>query len=279
MAVGLRGTPYVYIMYLLHRLALLLPGLLLACTGPSANDGANREPITDSLSVPDADTIPFDVDYLCGRFDPDRHPDFALIRPEHASKSDMYMRRDAYEAFCAMYEAALRDGVRLRIVSAARNYARQKAIWEAKWEGRTLVEGGINLKETVPDPVERARRILRFSSMPGTSRHHWGTDIDLNHLENDWFESGEGLRIYTWLRAHAADYGFCQPYTAKSPERPYGYEEEKWHWSWMPVSGPLTRLAGERLQDKDLGGFLGDHTAETIGVVRHFVLGIAPACR
>lgn len=279
MAVGLRGTPYVYIMYLLHRLALLLPGLLLACTGPSATDHTVREPITDSLSVVNADTVPFNVDYLCGRFDPARHPDFALIRPEHASKSDMYMRRDAYEAFCAMYEAALRDGVRLRIVSAARNYARQKAIWEAKWEGRALVEGGTNLKETVPDPVERARRILRFSSMPGTSRHHWGTDIDLNDLENDWFEKGEGLRIYTWLRTHAADYGYCQPYTAKGPERPHGYEEEKWHWSWMPVSRPLTRLAEERLRDEDLQGFLGDHTAETIGVVRHFVLGIAPECR
>ncbi|MFM9004881.1 MAG: D-alanyl-D-alanine carboxypeptidase family protein [Flavobacteriales bacterium] len=43
---------------------------------------------------------------------------------------------------------------------------------------------------------------MKFSSMPGTSRHHWGTDIDLNSVEPSYFLSGKGLLIYQWLSAH-----------------------------------------------------------------------------
>ena len=81
----------------------------------------------------------------------------------------------------------------------------------------------------VPEPVERARMILTYSSMPGTSRHHWGTDMDLNKDNNGYFATGEGLKVYEWLQAHAHEYGFCQPYTPKGPNRPEGYNEEKWH--------------------------------------------------
>ena len=32
--------------------------------------------------------------------------------------------------------------------------------------------------------------------MPSTSRHHWGTDLDLNNLNNSYFTSGKGKKIY-----------------------------------------------------------------------------------
>jgi len=50
--------------------------------------------------------------------------------------------------------------------------------------------------------------------MPGTSRHHWGTDVDLFSLDNKFFESGDGKIWYSWMVQNAAKYGFCQPYTA-----------------------------------------------------------------
>lgn len=236
--------------------------------------------IDRASNVADSDTLTSEeLHYLTGKFELEDHPDFIRIPPEYATSGSMFMRREALAAFEAMYLAALEEGIRLRIVSAGRNFERQKQIWEAKWTGRTLVEGGINLAETVADPVERAMRILRFSSMPGTSRHHWGTDIDLNHLENSWFEHGEGARIYAWLQTHAPTFGFCQPYTSKGDHRPYGYEEEKWHWTFMPISQPLTELAAKYLRDEDVQGFLGDETAPRIGVVSRYVLGIDPACR
>src|SRR5690606_39172936 len=149
-----------------------------------------------------------------------------------------------------------------------RNFQAQKKIWEDKWSGTRRIESGENLAETTPDPTERARKILRYSSMPGSSRHHWGTDIDINNFENDWFTSGEGLKLYNWMKANAGTYGFCQPYSAG---RPYGYLEERWHWSYMPVSAPLTAFAREHLKNEMIDGFLGSETAVSIDIVSRYV--------
>ncbi|HUR31432.1 MAG TPA: M15 family metallopeptidase, partial [Saprospiraceae bacterium] len=167
-------------------------------------------------------------------------------------------------------------GIRLQIRSATRNFNYQKGIWEAKWTGAKLIEGGENLAETTPDHKERALKILRYSAMPGSSRHHWGTDFDLNSFENSWFEEGEGLNIYNWLKKHASEYGFCQPYSAG---RQHGYFEERWHWSYMPVSQPLTTLAKEELKNEMIKGFHGSETAGMIDVVKNYVLGINEECK
>lgn len=245
---------------------------------PAQSPPAAKPPEAET-SYPAPDSFVYDLAYITGRFEPENHPLFVAIDPAFASRPGMYMHRDAYRAFQAMYEAARRDGINLRIVSATRNFRRQKEIWEAKWEGRTLVEEDVNLHHSVPDPVERARRILRFSSMPGTSRHHWGTDIDLNQLENGWFEKGEGRLVYQWLQQNAGAYGFGQPYTPKGERRPHGYEEEKWHWSWLPLAGRLTRQAAEQITDEDIRGFAGDDTARKLDIVHHYILGVDPSCR
>ncbi len=260
---------------------LILPVLFLlaGCTSstPASVEESSQHPLEASSVMSSADS--FSIAYITGKFDPLVHPAFTTIQPEHANQSGLRLRADAYAAFVEMYTAALKDGVTLRIISATRNFDRQKQIWEKKWTGQTLVEGGINLTEAEPDPVLRAKRILRYSSMPGTSRHHWGTDIDLNHLENDWFARGEGLKIYTWLAEHASSFGFCQPYSPKGEDRPFGYEEEKWHWSWMPVARSLTQQAATLLKDEDVRGFLGDQTAVDIGVVEHYILGVSSLCK
>lgn len=231
--------------------------------------------------IPPKDTLPVlpltpTLDYIMGKFDPKQHPDFVVIEEKYADRAGMYLRKDTYEAFIRMYEHAMKDGIQLQIRSAARNFNSQKGIWEAKWSGTRPIEGGENLAETTADPVERAKKILRYSSMPGSSRHHWGTDIDLNNLENDWFDTGEGLTLYKWLTLHAHEYGFCQPYSAN---RPFGYFEERWHWTYMPVSRSLTEYAATNLKDEMIKGFLGSETATELEIVRKYVLGINEACR
>lgn len=221
----------------------------------------------------------FGIAYLTGRFDPAAHPDFTLIDPADADREGLYLRKDAYEAFKKMSAAAGEEGIRLIIRSAARNFDYQRGIWEAKWTGARTLSSGENAAEAYPDPRDRALKILEWSSMPGASRHHWGTDIDLNAFNNEYFTKGEGKKIYDWLTAHAHEYGFCRPYTEKGPERPYGYNEEKWHWSYEPVSRLLTREAEQRLRDDMIRGFKGAEAAEKIGVVEKYVLGVNAACR
>ena len=114
--------------------------------------------------------------------------------------------------------------------------------------------------------------------MPGTSRHHWGTDIDLNAFINEYFERGDGLKLYNWMVANAASYGFCQPYTQKGPKRPDGYNEEKWHWSYLPLAKKLSDQAKQELKDAMISGFDGAEAAQAIGVVEKYVLGINQAC-
>ncbi|MBL7792676.1 MAG: M15 family metallopeptidase [Saprospiraceae bacterium] len=253
--------------------------VLTACSQPAGKGGP---PAGASLSLATSPAEPtqqpsaaFDTDYLMGRFDPAKHPDFTLVAPSFASREGMYLRKDTYEAFQRMHEAAKQDGINLLVISATRNFDYQKGLWEAKWTGRKKVDGQ-DLTKTIPDPQKRALKILEYSAMPGASRHHWGTDIDLNSLEDEHFLTGEGKKVYGWLVANASAFGFCQPYSAG---RTTGYHEEKWHWSYTPVAAQLTQLAAEKLQDKMITGFAGAEAAPAIRVVENYVLGINPECK
>lgn len=206
-----------------------------------------------------------DKNYLLGRFDPAQ--DGRFVKPDDrytaGAARRQYLRKETYEAFVGMAEDARKDGVELVILSATRNFDMQKTIWERKWKDLA----------SIADPTERARKILTYSSMPGASRHHWGTDIDLNSLENDYFRSGAGLKVYRWLTTHAGRYGFCQPYTSKAGGRT-GYEEEKWHWSYTPLSIPLLRQYLETVTLADITGFQGCETAGALDVINNYVAGV-----
>lgn len=222
--------------------------------------------------------IQVDKHYLLGKFEPAQEKDFVKVDSKYTGNRRMYLRQETYEAFIRMHDAALQSGVKLIIISATRNFTAQKYIWEGKWSGRMPVDGK-NLAETVSHPVERARIILRFSSMPGTSRHHWGTDIDLNSLDNKYFSTGKGKEIYTWLTENASNYGFCQTYTLKDPTRPTGYEEEKWHWSYLPLARPFLEQYIQKVSYDDLKGFLGWETAKALKVIEDYVRSINKNCK
>lgn len=215
---------------------------------------------------------------LIGDFDQSKHSDFVVIERKYSNKDNIYLRKEAYEAFLRMHHAAKKDGVSLIIVSATRNFNYQKKIWEDKWSGRVAVRNQ-NLAQTIKDDSLRARTILLYSSMPGTSRHHWGTDIDINNLNDAYFLSGQGKKEYDWLVKNAATYGFCQTYTKKGADRPDGYEEEKWHWSYTPISAPMLKAYQEKVTYQDIKGFLGAESAAKIEVIKNYVLGVNSECK
>jgi LAS superfamily LD-carboxypeptidase LdcB len=219
----------------------------------------------------------YSTNYLLGKFIPEKDTDFIVVSLKYGTKEGMYLRKETYNAFIQMHDAAKLDGVTLKIISSTRNFDKQKNIWEAKWNGERIVDG-MNLAKEVKDPVKRASIILKFSSMPGTSRHHWGTDIDINSLEDSYFLSGQGKKEYEWLTKNAVKFGFYQPYTPKGKERPTGYEEEKWHWTYKPISKDLTLQYAKFVTIESIIGFSGAETAESIDIINKYVLGIHPDC-
>jgi LAS superfamily LD-carboxypeptidase LdcB len=217
----------------------------------------------DSVAAIAADTA-----YLLGKFNPDMRPEFVAVGKPFSDKPGMKLRKEAFEAFKKMFEAAEKEGVMLKIISSTRNFDRQKEIWESKWT---------RFAKDAPAAKDRALKILEYSAMPGSSRHHWGTDIDLNDLNNPAFEKGgKHEKTYQWLVAHAHEFGFCQPYTTG---RSSGYREEKWHWSYTPLSKPFLEQYEKNIKDQDIKGFKGAETATEIGIVKNYVLGINQVCK
>ncbi len=268
---------------------LLLLLITIACQAPEqqleGEEAAGKEQhpevsLTQSARQEEINVPKMDLsrDALLGKIEPSQDEGFSRIATKFTDKEGVYLRTSAYEDFVRMAEAAKEAGITLQIVSATRNFAAQKSIWEAKWNGQRKVDG-MDLSQHIPNPKTRALKILEYSSMPGTSRHHWGTDIDLNNLNNTYFASGEGKKIYDWLLAHAREYGFCQVYTEQGEARPDGYQEEKWHWSYMPLASQFLNQYNEKVSYEDLGGFDGGQVVREIEAISKYVNGIAPPCR
>ena len=214
----------------------------------------------DSFLIPNSSLlIPKEV--LLGKFNPATDSNFVLI-PEHmASNKSMYCHRETFDAYLAMRDSALRDGITLTIISATRNFDRQKQIWDRKWQN------------TPGNDSTKIRSIMRYSSMPGTSRHHWGTDLDFISVEPDYWTHGEGLRIYNWLCANAHKFGFFQPYTADHTRT--GYAEERWHWSYRPLSELYLKAYEQTITPSDITGFNGSYLIDSLRIIQSHVLSVA----
>lgn len=152
------------------------------------------------------------------------------------------LEKNTFDAFNKMQIAAKKDGIDLKIASAHRGYERQKIIWNTKFKKFT---SEFNLK-----PSQAIYEIIRFSTIPGTSRHHWGTEIDI--IDNNYpdeedvliakkFEKG-GIffKVKNWLNLNSEKFGFYITYN-NDPNRK-GFEHEPWHYSYAPVSKKMLSL-------------------------------------
>lgn len=172
-----------------------------------------------------------------------------------------------HPALVAPFEAlradAARAGFELKIVSGFRGFDRQLAIWNAKASGRRKLLDSCG-EEVCFDQLSEAQLldcILRWSALPGASRHHWGSDIDvydaaavpadyavqLSPQEVD--AGGPFAPLHEWLDrqfANGACYGFFRPYA----EDRGGIAPERWHLSYAPLAARCeSGLSVERLRD------------------------------
>jgi len=84
----------------------------------------------------------------------------------------------AFENFC---KEAEQYGFKPKIESGYRSFDRQLLIWNEKVLGkrRVLDERGGVVNTSEFSDLELMKTILLWSALPGTSRHEWGTDMDV----------------------------------------------------------------------------------------------------
>ena len=266
-----------------HNLKHILPGVvfilfLIPVITSSLLDLQQRRANEIILAQEQAKKDAQEKIYLLGKFDPSVDPDFLQVPEEYdIGGYTMYLRKETLGAFEDMAEKADEDGVELKIASATRNFDYQKNLWNNKWTGVTLVDGQ-DLSKSIPDGEERFEKILEYSAVPGTSRHHWGTEIDINDANVPYFNTEQGEKVYEWLEDNASQFGFCQTYTLKGTDRPTGYNEEKWHWSYLPLSRGFTQDYKRLITDTDISGFDGDQYVANFNIIPKYVLSINPDC-
>lgn len=155
-------------------------------------------------------------------------------------------------AFAALKEQALTAGISLRIASGLRNFDRQLAIWNRKASGQLAVLGsdGRPLDLSRLTEIERVFAILRWSALPGASRHHWGTDMDVyddQDLPADYrlqLTETESRSVFGHLHAWLDEQigrgkaqGFIRPYQQDRG----GIAPEPWHLSYAPLAEAFQR--------------------------------------
>jgi LAS superfamily LD-carboxypeptidase LdcB len=231
---------------------------------------ANLNSDTKKVKTNISDNNKITKSFLLGKTNLASNSVFVKLDNQYHTKSKMFLEKQTAISFKKMKSAAKKDGINLIIVSGARNYYSQKSIWERKFKNNR--SKGLN-------PLENARKILRYSSMPSTSRHHWGTDIDINSLEPSYFESGRGKREYDWLVNNADRFGFCQVYTDfNNKDRDSGYQNEAWHWSYTPKANIFLKEYNKRINYSDINGFMGSELAKDLSMISDYVNGISSDC-
>lgn len=224
--------------------------------------GKAQEETNSEMSNPDVTK-----EFLMGKFDYRKDVRFILVDKKWCDK-EIYLQKKPYQAFVKMAEAAKKADIDLSVVSGTRNFYDQKIIWEKKWK---------NNQKKIKNTKDNALKILLYSSMPATSRHHWGTDIDINSVEESYFNSSKGKKVYRWLVENAHKYGFCQVYSDKNKKRT-GYNTEVWHWSYMPLSNYYLENYVKNISYSDITGFLGSESAKEINMIQNYVQGIDRKC-
>jgi len=196
-----------------------------------------------------------------------------------------------FAPLAAMSAAAAAEGIALEPVSGFRDFDHQLSIWNAKFRGERVLLGrdGEALQPRPQTEAGLIEAILLWSALPGASRHHWGTDLDVidraglapgaqpQLLRAEFAIDGPFGKLEAWLSAHSEEFGFYRPYDRDRG----GVQPEPWHLSFAPLAQPaLEALTLKVLQAAlvgvDLAG-AGTVLEQLPDIYERFVRGVARA--
>lgn len=140
-------------------------------------------------------------------------------------------------------EEAKKVGFEFCVASAFRSFERQQVIFNTKAKGQKPIldaEGKEILSATLNDH-DKLFAILRWSALPGASRHHWGSEFDVfdqNAISKDYHlqlipqefsHGGPFERLNNWLEEmmQNKNFPFYRPYFQDLG----GVSPEPWHLS------------------------------------------------
>jgi len=138
---------------------------------------------------------------------------------------------------------------KLHIVSSFRSYEHQKRIWEEKVSGKRVIldehERPIDVKKI--SSTDLLFLILNWTMIPGFSRHHFGSDLDVCDTKNlppdykikltneECDQEGLFYKFHSFLDELIENdecFGFFRPYTNQS----IGIKPERWHISHREIA-------------------------------------------
>ena len=112
------------------------------------------------------------------------------------------------KSYDLMKKEALKDGIKIKMVSSFRSFSHQKKIWNFKFKKNNSI--GFSISENI-------LKIIEYSTIPGTSRHHWGTDIDIIDdnikpvgdvlLTEKFYGNGPYVKLKKWLDKNSERFG------------------------------------------------------------------------
>jgi LAS superfamily LD-carboxypeptidase LdcB len=167
--------------------------------------------------------------------------------------SKLLIHQDALKSFNQLQAAAKENGIDLRLTSSFRSFSHQKEIWNKKASGQRPLLNNLGEEVNFEDlsHEEVLFSILKWSALPGFSRHHWGTDIDVYDnlalpskdyqvqlTPQEVSDKGIFSKLHKWLdEVIESDdsFGFFRPYQQDLG----GVAPEKWHLSYRPISENL----------------------------------------
>lgn len=186
--------------------------------------------------------------------------DAHLCSPRDAESLGARMHRDAVDSFLQLRAAARVAGCDLAVLSGFRSFEQQLSIWNRKATGQlpVLDSDARPLDIATLSEEQLVFSILRWSALPGASRHHWGTDLDIY----DMTAKPEGYQVelipeevnvggmfaplHEWLDQRIADdaaCGFFRPYDVDR----HGVAPERWHLSYAPIAVVYARMLTREL--------------------------------
>ncbi len=169
--------------------------------------------------------------------------------------SDWPIHKGLVQPWLHLRSQAFDAGFDMVIASGFRSFDRQLAIWNAKCQGlRPILDSdGMPLVVESLGVFDKILAILRWSALPGASRHHWGTDIDIYDAKavnadyplqltvDEYVGAGPFAKMTQWLDqwlASPANPGFFKPYDQDRG----GVHPEPWHLSYWPLANQYAEL-------------------------------------